>query len=323
MCCQVVLDGPSQQIVFSTLSQILAEERLGSTAERPAFQPNDVGKLAEEAILSHSRVLEAGGSVERKPYTPPLLLSGNRSPTGASTSVTSIVDMAIAPFTNATGILTSITSTVANAVTFPVAANLAVAEVGMRTVQRTIEPQTIDMLNRIATRSGITLNSLLLGTLSMHLRACSGQDHFAINQTYLGRRPGQLQAVGSYSGHVPMEFHFGDDSSLLSTCQHVFKETMRHMAAPDIAIATATLESNVGYELNDVRPIPRPSSTHDDTLNVVLGDIFFLVNQYADGFLAMLSYDISKYQQAYAGQLLDGWLQKLEGLAALDHLPSK
>ena len=192
----------------------------------------------------------------------------------------------------------------------------------MRSAQRIIGPQTIDTLNRVATSSGITLNSLLLGTLSLHLRACSGQDHFAINQTYLGRRPGQLQAVGSYSGHVPMEFHFGDESSLLSTCLHVFAETMHHMAAPDIAIATATLESNVSYELNDLRPMMLPSSV-PGTLNVVLCDLFFLVNQYADGFNAMLSYDISKYQDTYAEQLLDGWLQELEGLGAFDHLPSK
>jgi hypothetical protein len=292
------------------------------------FDPYDAGKLAEDAILSHSRVLEVGGSVERKPYTPPLLLSGNGDLADAATSLASVVSMATAPFTDATGTLTStsITSTVdttiANTITLPVAANHAVAEVGMRSAQRIIGPQTIDTLNRVATSSGITLNSLLLGTLSMHLRACSGQDHFAINQTYLGRRPGQLQAVGSYSGHVPMEFHFGDESSLLSTCQHVFAETMRHMAAPDIAIATAKLESNISYELNDVRPMTQPSSA-PGTLNVVLGDLFFLLNQYADGFTAVLSYDLSKYQHTFVEQLLDGWLQELEVLGTFDHLPSK
>ena len=293
------------------------------------FDPYDAGKLAEDAILSHSRVLEVGGSVERKPYTPPLLLSGNGGPADASTSVASVVAMANAPFTDATGTLTStsitstVATTIANTITLPVAAaNNAVAEVGTRSTQRIIGPQTIDTLNRVATSSGVTLNSLLLGTLSLHLRACSGQDHFAINQTYLGRRPGQLQAVGSYSGSVPMEFHFGDESSLLSTCQHVFAETMRHMAAPDIAIATAKFDSNVSYELNDVRPMTQPSST-SGTSNVVLCDLFFLVNQYADGFTAMLSYDLSKYQHTFAEQLLDGWLQELEVLGTFDHLPSK
>ena len=290
------------------------------------FDPYDAVKLAEDAILSHSRLLEVGGSVERKPYTPPLLLSGNGSPTDASTSVPSITAMATAPLTVAIGTLTSVTSTlattIANTVTLPVAANNAMAEVGMRTAQRNIGPQTIDTLNRVATSSGITLNSLLLGTLSLYLRACSGQDHFAINQTYLGRRPGQLQAVGSYSGHVPMEFHFGEESSLLSTCQHVFAETMRQMVAPDIAIATARFESNVSYELNDVRPMTQPSSAPGN-LTVVLCDLFFLVNQYADGFTAMLSYDLSKYQHAFVEQVLDGWLQELEELGTLGHLPSK
>ena len=290
------------------------------------FDPYDAVKLAEDAILSHSRLLEVGGSVERKPYTPPLLLLGNGSPTDASTSVPSIAAMATAPFTVAPGTLTSIISavatTIANNGTLPVAANNALAEVGMRTAQRIIGSQTINTLNCVATSSGITLNSLLLGTLSLHLRACSGQDHFAINQTYLGRRPGQLQAVGSYSGQVLMEFHFGEESSLLSTCQHVFTETMRHMAAPDIAIATATLISNVSYELNDLRPMTQPSSA-PGPLNVVLCDLFFLVNQYADGFTAMLLYDISKYQHAYVEQVLDGWLQELEGLGTLGNLPSK
>ena len=90
------------------------------------------------------------------------------------------------------------------------------------------------------------------------------------------------------------------------------------MAAPDIAIATATLESNVSYALNDVRPITRPSSGHTHTSNVVLGDLFFLVNQYVDGFMAVLWYDLSKYQHVHVEQLLDGWLQELEGLDALE-----
>ena len=102
------------------------------------FDPYDAVKLAEDAILSHSRLLEVGGSVERKPYTPPLLLSGNGDPADAATSLASVVSMATAPFTDATGTLTStsITSTVdttiANTITLPVAANDAVAEVGMR-----------------------------------------------------------------------------------------------------------------------------------------------------------------------------------------------
>ena len=75
------------------------------------LDPYDAGKLAEDAILSHSRVLEVGGSVERKPYTPPLLLFGNGDPADAATSLASVVAMATAPFTDATGTLTSTSTT--------------------------------------------------------------------------------------------------------------------------------------------------------------------------------------------------------------------
>jgi hypothetical protein len=71
------------------------------------FDPYDAGKLAEDAILSHSRVLEVGGSVERKPYAPPLLLSGNGDPADAAISLASVVAMATAPFTDATDTSTS------------------------------------------------------------------------------------------------------------------------------------------------------------------------------------------------------------------------
>ena len=110
----------------------------------------------------------------------------------------------------------------------------------------------------------------------MHLRACSGQDRFAVNQTYVGRRPDQLHAVGSYSGSVALEFSFDNQSSLRDTCQHVFKQTMKIMASADRAVATATRFSNVAYELNDFRPITRPSVTSDE-MEVVLCDLFFIV----------------------------------------------
>ena len=179
-------------------------------------------------------------------------------------------------------------------------------EYGMCCVRRTISPLTIKTLNQIAVGRGMTLNSILLGTLATQLRARSGQDHFAINQTYLGRRPDQMRAVGSYSGSVAMEFTFDDESSLLSTCQHVFTETMRNMAASDRAVANATHISNVSYELNDVRPILRPTSLGRS--KVVLCDLFFLVNEYVDGFDAMLSYDMSKFEEADAELLLEDWL---------------
>ena len=169
---------------------------------------------------------------------------------------------------------------------------------------------------RIAACHSVTLNSILLGTLATELHARSGQDQFAINQTYLGRRPDQLGAVGSYSGSVAMEFAFDDETSLVSVCQHVFTQTMRTMAVSDRAVASATLESNVAYELNDVRPIPRPSAVPD--LKVLLCDLFFVVTEYAEGFDAMVSYDVSKFQEAHAALLLDEWLLALEGLNDLE-----
>ena len=62
-------------IVFSTLSSILADERLGVvTARREAY---DASKLAVDAIDSHLFVLEAGvyaGAHESQPHPLPLLL---------------------------------------------------------------------------------------------------------------------------------------------------------------------------------------------------------------------------------------------------------
>ena len=149
----------------------------------------------------------------------------------------------------------------------------------------------------------------------------SGQDRFALNQTYLGRRPDQLYAVGSYSSGVAMEFAFDGASSLLSTCRHVFRETIRNMAAAD-KVANATLFSNVSFELNDLRPLPRRSSLPDsdsDSL-VVLCDLFFMLNEYLDGFEAVLLYDVSMFEEADAELLLQDWWRALERVEALGEL---
>jgi hypothetical protein len=192
-------------------------------------------------------------------------------------------------------------------------------EFGMRAVRRAIRPLTIEMLNRFAASCNVTLNSVLLGTLATQLRTRSGQDQLVINQTYLGRRPDQLRAVGSYSRAVAMEFTFDDESSLVPTCQYVFAETMRTMVAPVRELANATLFSNVSYELNDLRPLPRPSSYQH--FNVVLCDLFFHVNQYADGLDAVVLYDVSKFEDADAKLILEYWLlgwKGLDGLGALE-----
>ena len=270
--CQVVLDGPSQQIVYSALSQILADERRGLVTD---LVSEDESKLATDALMSHLLVLAAGSNQLGLP--PHRLLLPGACTTAEGTPV----------------------------------------ECGMRGLRSTVSPCTMRTLDRIAARRNVTLNSILLGTLATQLRAHSGQDQFAINQTYLGRRPDQMRAVGSYSGFVAMEFTLDDGSSLLSTCQHAFTETMRNMAASDRAVANAALLSNVAYELNDVRPIPRPSLSHFSS-KFVLCDLFFLVNEFVDGFTAEITYDVSKFEDAYAETLLKDWLLVLEQLDDLE-----
>ena len=269
--------------MYSTLSQILSNERHGLMIQLN-FDTYDEHKLASDAIVAHLHALEAG-SIVVEPCPLQLLLPG------------------LCVVAEGTG---------------------SSVEAGMRSVQRNLDQHAITKFNHLATRHKVTLNSILLGTLAMHLHALSGQDHFAINQTYLGRRPDQLRAVGSYSTFVAMEFSFDGDSCLASTCEHVFKETMRNMAAAPhkLAMLTSSL-ANVSYELNDVRPIPRPSSSPQPDnrpmapMGVVLCDLFFLVNEHIDGFTAVVAYDVSKFEHAYAEVLLDGWLQmlcELEGL---------
>ena len=157
--------------MYSTLSQILADERCARVRQHLVSEANDESKLANDAVVSHVLVLEAGAN-EPGLHPHPLLLP--------------------APYT---------------------AAEDTPLECGMCCVRRTISPLTIKTLNQIAASRDMTLNSILLGTLATQLRARSGQDIFAINQTYLGRRPDQMRAVGSYSGFVAMEFTFDDKTT--------------------------------------------------------------------------------------------------------------
>jgi len=269
----VVVDGPSQQIVYSELSQILADIRCGLVMEHKVVEANDESKLANDALVSHLRVLETG-SHETVPHPHPVLLPGARTMAENTTP-----------------------------------------ESG-RGISRAISPTTIGKLNRIAAYHNITLNSIFLGTLATQLRAHSGQDRFAINQTYIGRRPDQLLAVGSYSRSVAMEFTFNDKTLLHATCQDVFTqtlETIRNMVAPDW-VANTTHVSNVSYELNNLRNLPRSLGKP----NVVLCDLFFMVNEFAEGFDGALFYDASKFKDADAELLLEDWLLACDGLDDLE-----
>lgn len=53
---------------------------------------------------------------------------------------------------------------------------------------------------------------------------------------------------------------------------------------------------------------------------VVLCDLFFIVTEYIDGFDAVVVYDKSKFEEAYAEMLLKNWLCALEGLSPEDGL---
>ena len=187
------------------------------------------------------------------------------------------------------------------------------SDFGPRVLERTVSAATIAKLNLLANSNGITLNAILLGWLATHLSVVSGQRKFAISQTYLGREPDQLQAIGSFSVSVPLEFDFAQKlsvSSPLVTSQHVFKETMENMASPERLFAGSSLISNIGYELNDVRPKARPQVP--PLQGVILCDMFFLMNQYTDGFVANVAYSTGKFSREDVEALLDGWLKLLE-----------
>ena len=73
----------------------------------------------------------------------------------------------------------------------------------------------------------------------------------------------------------------------------------------------------VSWEMNDVRPIskparPAPGEARGRPLKLV--DLFFMVNQYADGFDAVLLYDAGKYEPAGLERLVDAWMESWEKL---------
>jgi hypothetical protein len=162
-----------------------------------------------------------------------------------------------------------------------------------------------------AARNRVPLNALLLGTLATLLHARSGQDTFAVSQTYLGRRLDQLQAVGSFSTGVPMVFNFADEPSLLQTCQHVMEETVAVLKAGMSASGICYEQDAVGvcYELNDARSIPRVrSTTARHPVKVKLVDLFFIVNEHSDGYVVLVWYDAGVYTSECVLELMAEWM---------------
>ena len=172
--------------------------------------------------------------------------------------------------------------------------------------------ETMAAAQASATQRGVTLNSFLLGTLAWVLHDALEQRCFAISQTYLGRTMDELRAVGSYSVSVPMVFDFAEEPSLDAVCRHVQGETQRVLALDVIVQSTQML--TVAYELNDVRPIERPEEVKCQQLSFTLVDVFFLVNQYSDGYTAMVLYDEGKCDAAWVDGRVERWMGLWQGV---------
>ena len=256
----IVLDGPSQQIVYTHMSQILAAERSGQPA---LITPYDEGKIVSDAIMYHVLSLS-----EESREMAPLLFNVELS------------------FRHAT-----------------------VGAVCVESPLFRIPGETIAAATQIATSSGFTLNALLLGTLACVLRKHSGRDKFAISQTYLARRSDQMQAVGSFSTIKNMVFDFAANPSLISMCRHVLKETQQIMSRNGVVVGSSQVPP-MSYELNDLRPLPMPAAV---LMSQALGEIFFTVNQYIDGYCVIAMFDTGKYSSKGIETFVSEWMEMWVG----------
>ena len=125
----------------------------------------------------------------------------------------------------------------------------------------------------------------------------------------MARRPEMLHTVGSFSHSVPMLFDFSARPSLRATCRFVLRETARMLACDVLPRTTAV--PTVAWELNDIRPVPRPTllNVEGRASNVKSFDLFFMVNEYADGFDAVLLYDSDIYDRGAAEELVSAWME--------------
>jgi len=258
----IVLDGPSQQIVYGHLTQLLAAERGGPPVELVA---HDEDVIARAAIAHHVRTLSAQNTELPKDVLH-LELPFKRDPVGPAQ---------------------------------------------MEALTRHVADETIAAAEALASRQGLTLNALLMGSLAFLLHELSGRGEFAIMQNYLGRGLDQLHTVGSFSTGVPVLFSFATTgASLRSTCKHVLSETLAQMNRGDV-VGVGQVPS-MAYELNDARPIPRPAETTRPG-GVKLTDIFFYVNQFSDGYAVMISYDRGMYDVSSMDSLVTKWMEMWVG----------
>ena len=183
-----------------------------------------------------------------------------------------------------------------------------------RTVTSTwnVDDEAVSAAQASATQMGVTLNSFLLATLAWVLHDVSEQPCFAISQTYLGRTMEELRAVGSYSVTVPMVFDFSEPITLDRVCRHAQGEMLRSLAL-DVIVQSTQL-TTVAYELNDVRPIERPVEAKRRPSSFALVDLFFLVNQYSDGYGMMVLYDEGKFDAEWVNERVEQWMQLWQGV---------
>jgi acyl transferase domain-containing protein len=274
----IVLDGPSQAIVYAHLSALLHAQRprpreppAAAAAAAPplALRPYyDEAKVARDALSQH--LLE----LETSPVEVAAQLCRVRLP------------FELAPSRRAeprTGIF-----------------------------QRGLPAALIERLRRRAAAAGLTLNSVLLASLAELVHMQSGAARFAVSQTYLGRRLDQLREVGTFSCAAPMAFDFGAAPSLRETCRHVLAETQSMMQRK---VIVARQDLTVRYELNDLRPKPMPTAVGgrlEGSSFVVPGALILLVNEYADGFVINTFCDLGVYDAAGVEAFVAKWVAALE-----------
>ena len=106
-----------------------------------------------------------------------------------------------------------------------------------------------------------------------------------------------------------MVFSFEGDPTLLHTCQHALRETLAvlNSVAAGGGTTTGMEVPSFAYELNDVRPIPRPTDISSEAFK--LADVFFLVNQHADGYAVLVPYDAGMYERDAIEALVMEWMQ--------------
>jgi hypothetical protein len=260
----IVLDGPSQQIVYRDLSRLLAAERTGKRAEHVEIEGCDEEQLMRDAVEHHV------GALGAQPQDVPAHLLRLRLP-----------------------------------FELPSGGGLSMVE-----IRRPLCESVVSGLRRLAAKHKLTLNAIFLGALAALLHEMSGQTEFAIMQTYLGRTLGQLGTVGSYSTLSPMAFSFKDKPHLLAVCKSVLVETQRMLLIEPLLQSGQC--TTVGWELNDVRPVPRPVLLDIEgraASNFKTCDLFFMVNEYSDGLDAVLLFDSSVYERGSAEEMVSAWMR--------------